>query len=322
VTEPLHKIRIHPWIIALLLAASTAAPAQPARSAAKSPANGAVRLQARNGLYHVMDNVVLTVTRLDSWMIPKPGETVSLDSKNSFALQINSGETHLTAQGLTALLNGYLLPHAKTPIKNITVAFEGSEISIKGDLQKGLEIPFEGKGTVSLADDSDIRVHFTQLRAAGVLKKGLLDALGIELSTVAQPKKPSRFYIDGDDIILPITALFQPPRVTGKLTAVRIEGNSLVQVFGPPNVALPAPPTPARNYIYFRGGRMKFGKFTMDDVDLELVDKDPSDAFDFSLDHYAEQLEAGYSKILPSLGLLVVMPDYAAVAKSARVQKN
>ena len=36
---------------------------------------------------------------------------------------------------------------------------------------------------------------------------------------------------------------------------------------------------------------MKFGKLTMEDVDLELVDKDPSNAFDFSLDHYQQQLE-------------------------------
>jgi hypothetical protein len=62
---------------------------------------------------------------------------------------------------------------------------------------------------------------------------------------------------------------------------------------------------------------MKFGKLTMDDVDLELVDKDPSNAFDFSLDHYQQQLNAGYSKSLPSLGLVVYMPDYAAIAKKA-----
>lgn len=293
-------------------------PAGPARS----PASGAVRLQVQNGLFHVMDDVVLTVSRLDGWMIPQPGQTVSLDNKKSFILQINSGETYLKATDLTGLLNEYLLPHAKTSIKDITVTFEGNQVAVKGDLRKAVPIPFEGKGTVSVADDSDIRVHFTDLKAAGVLKKGLLDFLGIKLSSVAQPQKQSRFYIEGDDIILPITALFPPPRITGKLTAVRIEGDSLVQVFGPPNATIAPPPTSAKNYVYFRGGRMKFGKLTMDDVDLELVDKDPSNAFDFSLDHYALQLEAGYSKALPSGGLLAVMPDYSAVAKAAAPKTN
>ena len=298
---------------ATLALAATPAPARPA---------AAVRLQAQNCLFHVMDGVVLTVPRLDGWMVPRQGETVSLDSKKSFILEIISGETYLKAEDLTALLNEYLLPHAKTPIKNIAITFAGSEVMVKGDLQKGIGIPFEGKGTVSLADDTDIRVHFTALKVAGILKKGLLDALGIKLSSVAQPKKQNRFYIDGDDIILPITALFPPPRIAGKLTAVRIEGDSLVQVFGPLNATIPPPPTPAKNFIYFKGGRLSYGKMTMKDVDLELVDTNPSNAFDFSLDHYAEQLQAGYSKSLPSRGLLIYMPDYGTIAKSPPVPKN
>jgi hypothetical protein len=277
-----------------------------------------VRIEVQNGLFHVMDNVMLTVPRLDAWMIPKPGLTVSLDTKNSFTLRIVSGETYLKARDLSALLNEYLLPHAKTPIKNITVTFEGNEVVVKGELRKGISVPFEGKGTVSVADDSDIRVHFTQIKAAGILKKGLLDFLGIKLSSVAQPKKESRFRIEGDDIILPIAALFPPPRIAGKLTAVSIQGENLVQVFGPPNATVAPPPTPAQNFIYFHGGIMKFGKLTMDGVDLQLVDNEPSTPFDFSLDHYAEQMQAGYSKSLPSRGLVAFVPDYATVAKSAQ----
>jgi hypothetical protein len=317
----LRKVFAFPWILVIWLAGCAAQsgqrPVSP-RPAAAEEATGAVRLQVQNGLFHVMNDVMLTVPRLDAWMIPRPGETVSLDSKNSFIVQINSGETYLKARDLTALLNEYLLPHAGTSIKNITVTFVGNQIAVKGDLQKLVEIPFEGKGVVSVADDSDIRVHFTDLTAAGVLGKGFLDFFGVKLSTVAQPEKQSRFHMEGDDIILPITALFPPPRIAGKLTAVSIDGDGLVQVFGPPNATIPKPPTAAPNFIYFRGGRMKFGKLTMDDVDLQLVDKDPSNAFDFSLDHYAEQLDAGYSRSLPNLGLVVYMPDYSTVAKSGR----
>jgi hypothetical protein len=306
-------------ILAALLASQVtkASPAQTLSPIAYPAAKGAVRILVQNGLFHVMDDVMLSVPRLDAWMIPKPGQIVSLDNKNSFILQINSGETYLKAQDLSMLLNEYLLPHAKAPIKNITVTFEDSDIVVKGDLHKAVDIPFEGRGTVSVADDTDIKLHFTQIKAAGILKKGLLDFLGIKLSSVAQPKKQSRFRIEGDDIILPIEALFPPPRITGKLTAVSIKGDVLVQVFGPASATLPRPPTTAANFVYFHGGRMKFGKFTMDDVDLQLVDKDPSNAFDFSLEHYAEQLESGYSKSLPSLGLLAFVPDYSTVAKSA-----
>ncbi|MFY9938013.1 MAG: hypothetical protein WAK33_14130 [Silvibacterium sp.] len=299
-------------ILALFLstASAMAAPADP-----KPPVPGAVRMQVHNAQFHVMEGVVLSVARLDAWMIPRPGQTVSLDNKTSFTLQIRSGETHLRAEDLTTLTNYYLLPHAKTPIKNLTIRFDGGTVAVKGIVHKGVDVPFEGKGTLSLASDSAIRLRFTDLKVAGVVKKGFLDFLGIKLSQVAQPEKESRFYIEGDDIILPIAALFPPPRVAGKLTSVRIDGNEMVQVFGPANSPPPAAPDGAKNYIYFRGGRMKFGKLTMEDVDLELVDKDPSNAFDFSLDHYQQQLAAGYSKSLLSLGLVVYMPDYAAISK-------
>ena len=48
----------------------------------------------------------------------------------------------------------------------------------------------------------------------------------------------------------------------------------------------------------------------MTDTDLELVDEDPSDPFDFSIDHWNDQLVAGYSKNTPTRGLKAHMPDY------------
>ncbi len=53
----------------------------------------------------------------------------------------------------------------------------------------------------------------------------------------------------------------------------------------------------------------------MRDTDLEIVDADPRDPFDFFLDHYNEQLVAGYDENLPDKGLLVHMPDYNKLGK-------
>jgi hypothetical protein len=66
----------------------------------------------------------------------------------------------------------------------------------------------------------------------------------------------------------------------------------------------------AKNHIYWRGGQLAFGKLTMADTDLELVDEDPRDAFDFSVDRWNEQLVAGYSKTSADRGLRAHMPDY------------
>jgi hypothetical protein len=61
--------------------------------------------------------------------------------------------------------------------------------------------------------------------------------------------------------------------------------------------------------MYFRHGTLRFGKLTMVNADLLIVDQDPASIFDFSLDRYNDQLVAGYSKSTASLGLVVYMPD-------------
>jgi hypothetical protein len=60
----------------------------------------------------------------------------------------------------------------------------------------------------------------------------------------------------------------------------------------------------------FQNNRLRFGKLTMDDTNLTLIDMDPADPMDFFLDHYKEQLVAGYTKIAPNFQLRVFMKDY------------
>ena len=54
---------------------------------------------------------------------------------------------------------------------------------------------------------------------------------------------------------------------------------------------------------------------SMTDTDLQLIDDNPRDPFDFSQERYNDQLVAGYSKNTAALGLQVYMPDYHRVAK-------
>jgi len=74
------------------------------------------------------------------------------------------------------------------------------------------------------------------------------------------------------------------------------------------------------NYMWYRGGVLKFGKLTMNDTDMQLIDADPTDPFDFFPDHYKDQLVAGYSKTTATGGLLVYMPDYGKISRPVSPQ--
>jgi hypothetical protein len=115
--------------------------------------------------------------------------------------------------------------------------------------------------------------------------------------------------VDGNDLILDISKVLPVPGFSGRLSAVRIENERLVQVFGNADPR-PASPGTSRHHIYWRGGQLSFGKLTMTETDLELVDEDPRDPFDFSVDRWNEQLVVGYSKTMADRGLRAHMPDF------------
>ena len=141
--------------------------------------------------------------------------------------------------------------------------------------------------------------------------KKLLDLFGVELSDVIKSQESKGLKVVEDDLILDPEKLLPPPRMRGRVTAARIEGDRVVLVFGGGAKERPLKPSfpKARNYMYLSGGVLSFGKLTMPGADLQIIDADPKDPFDFFLSQYARQLTAGYSKTLPNKGLVVYMPD-------------
>jgi hypothetical protein len=124
----------------------------------------------------------------------------------------------------------------------------------------------------------------------------------------------------GNDLLLDPNHALPPPKVDLHLVDVRIEGDELVQVFDAgrhlPELLLPHPEE--KNVMYYRGGTLRMGKLLMVDADMEVVDTDPSDPFDFMIDRYNDQLIAGFTRNQPNYGLLVFMRDVDDVGKPAK----
>jgi hypothetical protein len=121
--------------------------------------------------------------------------------------------------------------------------------------------------------------------------------------------------VDDNDLILDPQLMLPPPHIRGKVTAVEVVGDTLVQTFGTGKPRRLSPPAVSPNHIYWRGGSLKFGKLTMANTDLELVDMDPKDPFDFSVHRWNDQLVAGYSKNTTERGLKAHMPDFADLGR-------
>jgi hypothetical protein len=180
---------------------------------------------------------------------------------------------------------------------------------MKGTLPQKADVAFETTGTLSADPDGRIRVHSDHVKAAHLPVKGLMDLLGIDIAGLIDTRKIHGITAEKDDLILDAEQIFPAPHIKGKVTAVRIQGNDIVLTFGSPQPSNFAAKQPG-NYMAFRHSDMRFGKLTMHDADLIMIDMDPGDPFDFFLDHYQDQLVAGYTKSTPQYGLRAYTRDY------------
>lgn len=286
---------------------AAAAPSRPSRGTPSEP----VAVQMRRVNLHVDAGAVLEIRQLRGSLVStRPGRPPIFDDQTSYAISIDRAEIALTDESLTRLLNGIVFAAATSPLKDVRVVIDGQRMKQKGTLRKGVSVPFSTEVEPSVAPDGRIRLHPRSMTAAGVPAKGILDLFGIELDDLVKLRDTHGVTVEDDDFLVDPSRLLPSIAMRGRLTAVRLEPHRLVQVFNTRESPPLAPPVPRTNYMYYRGGTLAFGKLTMSDADMELVDHDSNDVFDFSPREYVKQLVAGYSKNTPSGGLKVYMPDY------------
>jgi hypothetical protein len=63
-----------------------------------------------------------------------------------------------------------------------------------------------------------------------------------------------------------------------------------------------------RNFIGLRG-TLEFGKLTMRNADIMMIDISKDNWFNFDLSRYQEQIVNGYTRMTPQAGMQIFMPD-------------
>jgi len=286
-----------------------------------SPESHAVQVQMHNVMYHYADNIAVHIRRLAGELVPVKGDLPIFDDKNSFTLHVKVAEMAITPQAMANVLNQYVFARKDAPIKDVSIQIDKDRLKIKGKLHNKGDVSFEMESSLSVTPDGKIRLHAEKIKALHLPAKGFMDLFGIEIADLIKTGKVQGVTAEKDDLILDPAQALPPPHITGQVRQVRLEGNNIVQVFGEPekykwvNV-------PARNYMAYSGNLLKFGKLTMDHTDMVLIDPDPRDPFDFYLDHYRDQLVAGYTKTTPAFGLRVFMVDYNKLKRAPAAGKK
>lgn len=298
-------------VLALALAAS-------APAAAQAP----VQVQMRNVAFHFDTTVVLRLAYLRGRLRRKATDQPAfLDDKYSFTLVIDTARAAITPAALTDLLNRYTFAYPGSPLRKLSIGIQDARLKLSGLLHG---ISFSVRGDLTLTPEGELRLHPSSIKAIGIGVTGLLKLFGVHLQKMVRTDRARGVRVEGNDLLLAPAELLPPPAIEGHVTRVEVNDSEIVQVFRPDSgstareLTLPRADTP--NYMFFRGGVLRFGKLMMNDTDLLIVDAEPKDPFDFFLDRYNQQLVAGYSRNTTDHGLIVTMPDFRRTAAPARAR--
>ncbi|HET7550503.1 MAG TPA: hypothetical protein VFK04_04385 [Gemmatimonadaceae bacterium] len=288
---------------------------------------GDTRAEFRNVEFHMTSDVVLDIHYLDGAMRSVvTGQPVVFDDKSSFLIQIDTARVGLTPVNLSNLMNHHVFAYDGAPLRKLRFKVKDGQLVQSGVLHKVVDIPFEITAALSVTDEGRIRIHPTAMRIFGVDGEGLMKALGIQLQGLLDLRRARGVTVQGNDLLLDPEKLLPPPAIAGRVVAASVENGEVVQIFGrdtadhesgdgaPAEIA--SLDSSAVNFMRFMGGTLRFGKLFMVHADMQIIDSDQHDPFDFSIEDYNRQLVAGYSRNTLDGALKVYMPDLDDTGKT------
>ena len=288
-------------------------------SAQSVHAGTSVQAMMHNVDYHVDETIVLHISYLRGRLEPvRANAPVILDDGKSFVLAIDSARVRVSAEAIGALLNRYAFAYSGAPLRHLRITVEGNRLRQRGRMNG---MPFNLLSEVTVTPAGELRLHTVSIKAFGIPVKGVMGFLGMRLEKMLDLSKAKGIRAEQNDLLISPMAIVPPPLLRGHLAAIELADSSMVQVFRPEHGPAPAPllrpDNTAMNYLYFRGGSLRFGLLTMTPADLFIEDADPTNPFDVYLAHYNDQLIAGFSRNTASYGLITTMPDYRALKQGA-----
>jgi len=295
-------ITLSPAVLAVLL------------TQASQPAAPPVAIEMRNVILHVAPDAVIEVKWLSGGLRSTSAHPPVFDDQNSFTIEVEDGEVAIDAPSLTALVNR-AFDYQGAAVSDLRLSFDGGHLVQRGTLKKGISVPFSIVADVSTTADGLLSVHPLKVKTAGIPTAKLMSMFGVELDDLLKSRPDRGIVYRDNDLFLDAARMMPAPHMKGRLAKAFVRGDRLVQVFGK---GAGAAARQSGNYIWFRGASIRFGRLTMSDADLKLIDMDPRDPFDFYSEHYNDQLVAGYSKNTPDHALRTYMPDYSDLPRRRR----
>lgn len=282
---------------------------------------GPTRVVLRNLRYRVGPTLAIDVPAVDGSVLPgQPGAPIVMDDVRSFSLAIANGAFRLDEAAMTSLMTDYVFNYPDAPLKDLGIRLSEGRVTITGKLKViGLNVPFEMSGVPKVRPTGKIEIVPDRIKALGIPADGLMKLIGLEMQKLVHVQDGRGLTIEGNALVMDCTKLLPPPAILGRATGVTIAADPRDKAMkltiqfggGPQNVRDDHVPSPqATNYMHLYGGTVRFVNTFDTFTNLQIVDADPDDYFDFYLADYGVQMLNGIIVLSPQGWTLSVMPDY------------
>jgi hypothetical protein len=231
----------------------------------------------------------------------------SFDEPESFVLEVQRGIIHANIGDISHYLNTGAV--AGSPLTNISLTGDGNQISVHGTIHKlHIPLPIGLDGTLSPAPGGRIHLHVDRLSVLKLPIKGLLGDFHVSIADLMGKTSIAGIEASQNDLYFDTQKLLPAPHIHGILTRVRVANPDIEVMYG--DAQNDAARTEQwHNFLALKGGTLDFGKLTMHNVDLIMIDASKDAWFDLDLVNYQAQLVNGYTRMTPQAGLEIFMPD-------------
>jgi hypothetical protein len=231
----------------------------------------------------------------------------SFDEPESFVLEVQRGIIHANIGDISHYLNTGAV--AGSPLTNISLTGDGNHISVHGTIHKLLiPLPVGLDGTISPAPGGRIHLHVDRLSVLKLPVKGLLGDIHVSIADLMGKTSIAGIEASENDLYFDTQKLLPAPHIHGTLTRVRVMNPDIEVMYG--DAQNDAARTEQwHNFLALKGGTLDFGKLTMHNVDLIMIDASKDAWFDLDLVNYQAQVVNGYTRMTPEAGLEIFMPD-------------
>ena len=288
--------------------AATAGTSQAPEAAGNEDDSSPTRIYAHNLILRKGPDFRIYIRWLKGQLVRTRKNVVpSFDEPESFVLEVQQGIIHANIGDITHFFNAGTIPGS--PLQNISITGNGNQVSLHGTIHKlHIPLPIGLDGTIFPSPDGRIRLHVDRLSVLKLPVKGLLGDIHVTIADLMGNTSVAGVEATQNDIYLDTQKLLPAPHIHGPLTKILLKNPDLVVKYGNEENDV-ARTEQWHNFLALKGGTLDFGKLTMHQVDIIMIDASKDAWFDLDLVNYQAQLINGTTRMTPQAGLEIFMPD-------------